>query len=333
MDRPGGRLVTFQDVSYLVLQGAYDADVGHFAGLGQYGRVTLTGANPAAFVAAAYLDRANHGQFNSGWGYGDVGGHDWLLLNRAALLSAAEQQAAAKGIIAAFLNAALRGEDEYRAVFTAPDAAAPWLPATLTTRYDDPQRHVIYSRRALTSGEIRMVEGGSVRAEGGAALRPDLPATRAGYALENPALRVEWPAGGYPSLRFDLDPAQAASWGLTADHRLTLAIGPARDGDTLAGAQIEVITSDGDRASVPLDRFVAPRTARPVELLKAPALSRIFGRSYDWKRRGEYLLQTVQIPLSAFTGLAPQRIAAVRIVFAGGAAGAAYVDDVGLGRR
>ncbi len=63
--KPAGQHRWIEDVSYLTLQGAHDADVSSFRGSRQWDHVRYTQPGPW-FKAEIYAYRANHGQFNLG---------------------------------------------------------------------------------------------------------------------------------------------------------------------------------------------------------------------------------------------------------------------------
>jgi hypothetical protein len=104
---PAGASRTLDGVSCLLVQGAYDADLPPLLRLQQYAQVDVADA-PGTSKALAYLQRADHGQFNQVWGRGDIGPLDTALLVRGPLLSGAEQRLAAKVLVTGFLSAVLQ---------------------------------------------------------------------------------------------------------------------------------------------------------------------------------------------------------------------------------
>jgi hypothetical protein len=83
---PADRPTPLENVNYLTLQGAHDADMSTFHGIRQWARVKFTDGGYHA-KAAVYTYRANHGQFNTVWGNTDFGFPMSRYLNRKALLS------------------------------------------------------------------------------------------------------------------------------------------------------------------------------------------------------------------------------------------------------
>ena len=121
------RPIKLENVNYLFLQGAYDADEVSFWGLRPYRRLQFTDGGDW-IKAGVYLHRANHGQFNSSWGRADFGGTMRWVLNTAPLVSGEEQRQAAVVFISAFAEASLRGNRAYLPLFEDARLAGDWLP-------------------------------------------------------------------------------------------------------------------------------------------------------------------------------------------------------------
>lgn len=125
--KPAGKPTPLENVNYLVLQGAHDADVSVFAGMRQYNRVKFTD-DRYWFKTSLYSYRSNHGQFNTVWGDNDFGIPLGLILNRKPLLDGEEQRRISKVYITAFLEAALLGKTEYIPLFRNHRLISHWLP-------------------------------------------------------------------------------------------------------------------------------------------------------------------------------------------------------------
>src|SRR6266436_4652306 len=87
--KPAGQHRWIEDVSYLTLQGAHDADVSSFRGSRQWDHVRYTQPGPW-FKAEIYAYRANHGQFNTVWGRTDTERPLSWLLNLKPLIPGEE---------------------------------------------------------------------------------------------------------------------------------------------------------------------------------------------------------------------------------------------------
>ena len=135
--KPAGQHRWIEDVSYLTLQGAHDADVSSFMGSRQWEHVRYTQPGPW-FKAEIYAYRANHGQFNTVWGRTDAGEPLSWLLNLKPLMTGEEQRRISKTYISAFLEATLHNRREYIPLFQDWRAGRQWLPQTVyMNRYQD----------------------------------------------------------------------------------------------------------------------------------------------------------------------------------------------------
>ena len=127
---PGESRAKFEDVSYLVLHGAQDADVSSYMGSQQYERIRFTDSL-YHFKAGVYVYGANHGQFNTSWGENDTGNPFVGLLNLKQLLSAEDQQKIAEVYIGSFLEVTLKNNKEYLPLFIDARTGREWLPETI----------------------------------------------------------------------------------------------------------------------------------------------------------------------------------------------------------
>jgi dienelactone hydrolase len=135
--RPAGRLHPFTDVNYLVIHGSHDGDVSTFHGLRQYERLRFSDGS-RRFKAAVYVYRANHGQWNSVWRDMDNGRTSARRLDLAALMPESDQLQFGRVIISAFLEATLKGRQEYLPLFVDHRTAGQWLPRTMyITRFEE----------------------------------------------------------------------------------------------------------------------------------------------------------------------------------------------------
>lgn len=143
--KPAGQSTVLEDLNYLALQGAHDMDVSSFDGASQYSRIGFTNDSDY-FKASVYIYGANHGQFNTVWGSTDVAGLGNKLYNTAQLIPQEEQLQAAKVLVSSFLDATLKGSNEYRTVFQDLGYAREWLPDTMYIgNYMDSHTKVISS--------------------------------------------------------------------------------------------------------------------------------------------------------------------------------------------
>ncbi|MEJ2584312.1 MAG: hypothetical protein P8Z38_04520 [Robiginitalea sp.] len=127
---PGDSRAQFEDVSYLVLHGAQDADVSSYMGSQQYERVQFTDSL-YHFKAGVYVYGANHGQFNTSWGENDTGNPFTGILNLKQLLPSDDQRKIAEVYISSFLEVTLKNRKEYLPLFVDARSGKDWLPETI----------------------------------------------------------------------------------------------------------------------------------------------------------------------------------------------------------
>lgn len=337
---PAWRGTPLSDVNYLVLQGSHDADLTSFDGIDQYERVKFSPGGDW-FKAAVYIYRANHGQFNSVWGDNDVGMLRGGFLNRAALLSGAEQAQAAKVYISAFLEAALRGQRGYLPLFQDARAAGEgWLPDTIyISRLDRAGDRLLASYDDDINLATTSLPGGSITGVNLAGWHEQRIKTRWGGG-ETSAVYLKWneasaarytlrlPAQGFPvatgdALIFNLadanqdpPPAEKARQGKQSMD------GPRQPID------LTVLLEDGagQTAALPLSRYL-------------PVQPQLYGRLYKAKlfepfSSGEPVLQSYVLPLADFAAANPKfdptRLRAICFVFDRTQRGSLVLDAVGL---
>ncbi|SFR52260.1 Dienelactone hydrolase [Robiginitalea myxolifaciens] len=142
---PGKAGTAFENVDYLVMHGAQDADVSSFAGSQQYERIKFTDSS-YHFKSGLYVVGANHGQFNTSWGKNDLVGPFEGLLNFKQLLPAEEQRQIAEVYISGFLEASLNAKKEYLPLFMDARLLADWLPDThYFNQFEDSETRLVSS--------------------------------------------------------------------------------------------------------------------------------------------------------------------------------------------
>jgi dienelactone hydrolase len=163
--KPAGGYRFIKDVSYFTMQGANDSDVSSFNGSRQWDHVRYT-CGGDFFKAELYIYGANHGQFNTRWGRSDVGHLRGWFLNTKPLLDPAAQREIAKTYISGFLEATLRGRDEYRPMFRDYRTAREWLPKTYyISRYQDPSFQAVANFGEDPDLTTTTLAGGKIAAE------------------------------------------------------------------------------------------------------------------------------------------------------------------------
>lgn len=316
---PAGHEATVDSVDYLTIQGGYDGDVTPFAGIRQYNRIALS-HDGFHFKSAVYVDRANHGQFNSTWGRADRSGFpDKGLLNLSSILPMEAQQQIAKVFVGGFLEATLRERNEYLPLFRDARTGRQWLPETIyLTRYSDTDTRMIANfeedpnpQTATDAHASIAAEGLSVWREGRVALKYGDANTHAAYLGWERAPDAPAPIYSVTFGREWQQPGAGASLVCSlADIRLSFAgalgTSPRSPADrdrpssaTPLNLTIALRDRAGHEALVPLDRF----SLLQPQLEYYPLKSRYFKSSDGLPY--EPTFQRFEFPLTAFTDANP----------------------------
>ncbi len=336
---PVGLPTPIENVNYLVLQGSHDSDVDFFAGARTYRRVKFTDRN-YWMKTALYVHRANHGQFNTVWGRYDAGPPLKHLLARGALLRPEEQRQIAQVYIAAFLEATLRGRNEYVPMFRDHRRAAPWLPETVYfNRFADSRLRVVSDFDESIDVTKTTVEGGFQTGANLGFWRHRRLEGRRGWSFQDRAAVLGWNTAGWtdhapahaPGYTITLPEDLPTRWQLGPQTILSFCLAdtcdtceaqkeesptplsepnapPAEDPNTPAPGPgkppidltIELVTSNGSVARVPLSHLHPLQPILKVTFTKWP-----YWEHVRFKSATEPVLQTYEIPLSDFMAATP----------------------------
>jgi dienelactone hydrolase len=324
--------VVLNGPDYLTLHGGHDSDATSWMGIRQYARTVVDGG---AFKAALWSYRSNHGQFNTTWGRSDHGPLGGALLNLAPILDPAAQRDVATTAIGAFLEASLHGRLEYRDLFRRPMVGREWLP-----------REDIYLVRSgdddfvpLTTGDpSNGRDGTAVSAAGFDSVRTISMPLRALLPDQGTwAVELRWSADGGTAVWAIGGIEKRTTDGVPAAIRFALANGAteAGDGEPL-NLEVELVTTDGVRVSLPLAQWGALPPALPVRLAKHDLVASLSSMDLAQGAPIERVLQTYELRLSDFAGAEPAfdpaRLSAIRLVVNRSTPGALLVSEVGFVR-
>ena len=337
--RPAGQEIVLNGVNYLVLQGAHDMDVFTFQGNRQYSRVSLHDGGEDLFKAAVYIQGANHGQFNTTWGRKDLFEPVMRVFNLEQLLPGEEQRQIAKVTMTAFLEATLREESEYRALFQDLRRGQAWLPETVYVhQYEDSATRLVSTFEEDVDLTSASLEEGRLMGEG-LTLWCEQPLQAKWEDLGSQAVTLGWDAAetaGTASYAVDL-PEGA----LTLNERSVLVFSLAdadRDPtpetkkreDEVGGAPIdltvEVTDAAGESARLPLSHFSTLQRQVEGKLGKAAVMSPF--------PDSEAILQHFEFPLDDFRAqnadFEPAKLVGVRLIFDRTQAGVVVMDNIGF---
>ena len=308
IDRRYSRRIELQDVNFLALQGSYDTDEPSFHGLRQFHRTRLDGAAERSegilgfrLKAGVVAHRGNHGQFNSTWGM-DSGLWGMFWLNRAPLLSAAEQQRIAQVYVLAFLRATLLGEAEFVPLLRDYRAGAPFLPETrYQSQYADSRTRIVAGFEEDLHLATGTAAGAMIEARGLAGWSEEEVLFRDGSKQATSAVRLE--VSGDQQAE---DPAYeihlAEPIAMAGEDEFTLSVvwNPDAPGDDAApGARrppipmtVQLLFPDEvEGPAFPIVEAISPEPPFEVQFLKSRRMNR-----ERYRRIVEEIPQTVAIP-------------------------------------
>lgn len=341
--KPAGQWRILQDINYLTLQGANDADVSSFMGSRQWDHIRFSNHGDF-FKAEVYIYRANHGQFNTVWGRTDFGAPTNWFLNLHPLLRGEDQRRIAKTYISGFLEATLHNRREYMPMFRDQRRIRAWLPETLyVTRYLDSTNKIIADFSEDTDLTTTTVPGGHLRGENLTVWREGrIPFRRGdrdyngvflGWNREHFKGRPQPPVATYT---IALPTSLAQNWQVDARTALTFSIaitddkapppGKNQHGESEEAKKenydepqttdftVEAVTSDGISAPLPISQFRPLLPPFKVHFTKLISLDNL-----AYQKSSEPVFQTIELPLAAFgsrnSRFDPSKLATIRLRF------------------
>jgi dienelactone hydrolase len=309
--KPAGEPRRLENVSYLTLQGANDADVSSFSGSSQFDRVKFTDEHGPWFRAEIYAYRANHGQFNTVWGRSDAGEPLGRYLNLKPLMKPEDQRRISKTYISAFLEATLHGKREYLPLFRDYRVGRDWLPKTLyMNRYFDASYQPLVDFSEDADVTTTTAKGGRISADNLSVWREEPIPTRSddrgyngvflGWNREHnkklPSYSITLPAdmkrGSLLALSLavtDEDAPEPGKPKSDADESKE------KPKDEATDFTVEMETDRGVKTALPLSRFGTLMPLFRVRFTKFQMLD-----DYAYKKPAEPIFQTFEMPLKAF---------------------------------
>lgn len=320
------RRMKLKNISYLSLQGSYDADEASFFGLRQYQRVENTDSTDH-FKAGVLIHKANHGQFNSIWGRRDFGEPYGWFLNTGALISGEEQRQAAKVFISAFAERVFHKQKPYDQVFKNAYSAKSWLPNTVfLSNYQDAHDQVLFDFEK----DINLNRGtsGSMHSKNLKVWREEALKMRGGETQGTNAVILGWDKDSVGSI---------GSYNLTLDEPITIStndemlfsIGRASDGNlkvkdtVIVDFTINLITSNGDTIQASLLEYKKLAPKLKVRYMKLDKMNGSFGG--EW----EIAMESVNLPLTILNQDSVQ-VSAIEFIFDKTKQGLIALDNIGF---
>jgi dienelactone hydrolase len=354
--KPAGQPRWVEDVSYLTLQGAHDADVSSFMGSRQWDHVRYSQPGPW-FKAEIYAYRANHGQFNTAWGRTDAGEPLSWLLNLKPLLPGDEQRKISKAYISAFLEATLKDRSEYLPLFEDWRTGRDWLPDTIyENRYQQASYIDVASFDEDADLTTTTAPGGHITGENLSIWREAPIPWRSGDRGYN-GVFLGWNRADkapVPSYSIALPDGANSTWQIGPDSTIELSVAALDEDAPLPGKKkddkksddskkkedrespdftVELVASDGSSATAVVSRFAAVPPPLTEKFTKLGWLE-----SQGYEKETEPVFQTVRIPLSAFKGnrskpFDPSDLHIVRLKFDRTPMSVVCISGLGFGRQ
>lgn len=354
---PTGIATPIQDVNYLILQGSHDADVSSFDGFRTYKRLKFT-TGEDLFKAGLFIYGANHGQFNSVWGPFDRGAVSNQLLNTAALLPAAGQQQIAKVYISAFLDATLRGETGYRALFADYRVGRQWLPDSIYLNlYETARDQAVANFEEDINLTTASLPGSRIASTSLTVWREQLMRGKWFNDLNTSAVILGWSKqAGDASAIYTIQLPESSELQTDENSSLVLSLADTGENPNPNGSSTEenaqpnssgaetapqaesepqtpqpidlsvVLRSGDESASLPLSTVTALQPQFAVQLTKFAFI--------EGDPQKEPVFQTIEIPLRAFLAvnphLDPANLSAISLVFDRSPAGVIALEELSL---
>jgi hypothetical protein len=151
----------------------------------------------------------------------------------------------------------------------------------------------------------------------------------------NSVLRLGWDAGAVALHTVTLPEGAAAALELDGADNLTFALADAGEGRTPPVVSVALATTDGVTVTLPLAQFAAVPPPLPTQQVKSLWLAQRYHLDWTPVAPVERILQTFDVPLSAFAAADPafcvDHLTRVALQFGGGP-GAVYLDQIGFRR-
>lgn len=332
---PAGRGTVLHDINYLTIHGAYDGDVRAFHGARQYNRVTFS-PGTQAFKSAVYIDQANHGQFNSLWGRADAGSfpRDGML-NLGPIMDEADQQQIAMVMISAFLEATLKDQAGYIALFRDLRRGQAWLPeVAYLTRYDDARTIYLATFEEDVDPITATFPGATLTGESLTRWQEGIVPQKWDNQ-QTSAVTLGWHNASDTSFyavkleEADADELRALGNSLAEeDASLIFSLAAGATNDSALDLTVEVLDGNGVAARLPLDHIGLLPPQPEFRTLKHPLLER---QNMRW---AEPVFRTYEFRFADFRAVAPDfdptELIEVRFVFDRSANGLVLLNGIGV---
>jgi dienelactone hydrolase len=335
--RVDGKNAALVDTYYLVLHGAQDADVNSFLGDRQYARSSYNN-DSESFKTSLYIGEANHSQFNTDWGRMDSSLPRGLFFNQRDTIDTSLQREIAKVYIAAFLETALHGNDQYIQLFRDYRYGESWLPkAQYFSRFEN--GIFIQLTEFNRNKDKAMFESGiTVTAEGFTKWEIEEAKDRRGNRKGIDGVVLAW--NNASTYTITVSDSFRNDMLTNRPERLVISMANMERDLTNSGVEsislpqidVELETESKVSVRIPLDQFMPFPPQVYTQYTRVAWFDNIM-RDGKYSEAAEPVFQTYELPLYAFKQSNPEfqseQITKITLYFSGGP-GKVFIDNIGF---
>ncbi|MCZ0703119.1 dienelactone hydrolase [Natronobacillus azotifigens] len=294
--RVDGKKANLNNVSYLVIQGARDADVNDFRGDHQFYRTNFS-KDDQGFKASLYIADANHSQFNSEWGRMDNSLPRGIFLNRKQTMDPEDQRRIAKVYLSAFFESVLHNREGYEQLFPDHQYGKDWLPeTTFISKYQN-SSYVPITEAKHASGEVFGGSEAFVETSGFREVEILRPEQRTGNNRPVDAVLLEWK--GDATYTINLAEGFESELGLEKPEHLVVTMANVAEDGSVPAVEIELESVDGGGGVRSLEEIMPIPPVIETEFTHFGLFDTIF-REGKYENSWEPVFQTFMIPIDSF---------------------------------
>lgn len=299
------------NTSYLLLQGARDADVNAFRDAAFY-RTTFD-HNDDSFKTSLYIENANHTQFNTDWGSMDLSLPRGIFLNQQTTMQPEAQQQIAKVYISAFLERIFNKELTYDKLFQNHQYGNDWLPhTTYVSKYQTSDYTPVIKYRTRDLDTLTL--------DGFSKQEIYQPTDRDDNKRKLPALELAWENEATYTLAITSDEIN------TADKlNFTMANIDTAENANPPNIQLEIEMTNGETHILPFDDYMPFPPVITTEFTRFGLFENTF-RDDKYHNAWEPVFQTFEVPVAPFKG---DNIQNIHLHFSG-SPGNILIEEIGL---
>lgn len=328
------RKINLKNINYLSIQGSYDSDESSFWGFRPYQRL-LFDDGEEYIKAAVFVDKANHGQFNSTWDRSDMGPPMSWLLNTEPILERSDQEQTAKVLIPAFAEATLKNNKQYLPIFKNAREYGSWLPNNvLLTNFQTSSFQVIADFEEDINPRTCSNDC-QISANNFEIWKEEQLKTRDDESQDNNAVLLGWNYGAemeadsiaeFKLMLSDSIPNNSQELVLSlavGDYKMLKSLGKEQKEQSL-DFSLKLTDSIGNSNVMKISEFksIAPRLK--VKYSKVKSLNQRFGKNW------EVQLESFHIPLrQIISSIEANAVTEISLIFDQAKYGVIYIDDIG----